>query len=56
MKKNSSNSTPNVSLSNEMKGLILSYMEACNAGDKVKETALLDAIKKQGIIDHESHT
>ena len=55
MKKNSSNSTPNSPLiSDEMRDLIIRYMEACNKGDKVKEAALLDAIKQQGIADHES--
>ena len=55
MKKNSSNSTPNSPLiSDEMRDLIIRYMEACNEGDEVKEAALLDAIKQQGIADHDS--
>jgi hypothetical protein len=37
-----------------MRDLIIRYMEACNEGDEVKEAALLDAIKQQGIADHES--
>ena len=55
MKKNSSNSMPNEYLiSDEMRDLIIRYMEACNDGDKVKEEALIQAIKEQGIADHES--
>ena len=46
MKKNSSNSTPNVALSDEMKGLILSYMEACNAEDYAKADKIMLLIKK----------
>ena len=55
MKKNSSNSMPNEYLiSDEMRDLIIRYMEACNDGDKVKEEALIQAIKEQGIADYES--
>ena len=46
MKKNSSNSTPNFALSDEMKGLILSYMEACNAGDYDKADSIMHVIRK----------
>ena len=51
MKKNSNPSTNNFVISDEMRDLIIRYMEACNAGDKVKEEALLHAIKQQGIAD-----
>ena len=52
MKKNSSNSTPNDALSDEMKGLILSYMEACNAEDYDKADSIMFLIKKY----NESHS
>ena len=42
-------------ISDEMRDLIIRYMEACNDGDKVKEEALIQAIKEQGIQDHENH-
>jgi hypothetical protein len=35
-------------MSDYMKHLILSYMEACNSNDKVKEEAIIAAIKKEG--------
>jgi len=47
MKKNSSNSMQNeYPISDEMRDLIIRYMEACNDGDKVKEEELLLAIKQ----------
>ena len=46
MKKNSSNSTPNLPLSDELKGMIISYVEACNAGDYAKADKLLHLIRK----------
>lgn len=46
MKKNSSNSTPNDALSDEMKCLILGYMEACNAEDYAKADKIMFLIKK----------
>ena len=52
MKKNSSNSTPKDALSDELKGLILSYMEACNAGDYAKADNIMFSIKKY----NESHS
>ena len=56
MKKNSSNSTPNSPLiSDEMRDLIVRYMEACNAGQDAEADNLLHKIKLQGIADHESN-
>ena len=47
MKKNSSNSTPNeFQISDELKHLILSYMEASNAEDHSKAESLLHLIRK----------
>ena len=51
MKKNSNKSTKNVSdpiVSDQMRDLIVRYMEACNNKDHVSEEALLHAIKQQG--------
>ena len=45
-KENSSNSMPNVSLSDEVKGMIISYVKACNAGDYAKADKLLHLIRK----------
>jgi hypothetical protein len=42
-------------ISDEMKQLIISYMEACNAGEYAKSEGLLQKIKEQGEIDHGSH-
>ena len=53
MKKNSSNSTPNVSLSNEVRNLIFSYIDAYNAGQKAEAEKILHKIKQQQITDHE---
>jgi len=56
MKKNSSNSTPNSPLiSDEMRDLIVRYMEACNAGQDAEADNLLHKIKLQGIADYESN-
>ena len=52
MKKNSSNSTPNAPLSDELKGMIISYVEACNAGDYAKADNIMFSIKKY----NESHS
>ena len=53
MKKNSSNSTQNdLQIRDELKGLILSYMEACNAGDHAKAEGILHVIDKY----NESHS
>jgi hypothetical protein len=52
MKKNSSNSTPNLPLSDELKKMILSYMEACNAEDYAKADSIMFSIKKY----NESHS
>jgi hypothetical protein len=41
-------------ISDEMRDLIIRYMEACNDGDKVKEEALIQAIKEQGIQDQQN--
>jgi hypothetical protein len=46
MKKNSLNSTPNSPLSDELKKMILSYMEACNAGDYAEADNIMFSIKK----------
>ena len=51
MKKNSSNSMQNDALSDELKQLVLSYMEACNAGDYDKADNIMFSIKKY----NESH-
>ena len=46
-KENSSNSMPNEPLiSDEMRDLIIRYMEACNAGDYAKADKLLHLIRK----------
>ena len=39
-----------------MRDLIIRYMEACNEGDEVKEEALIQAIKEQGIQDQKNAT
>jgi len=55
-KENSSNSMPNEPLiSDEMRDLIIRYMEACNAGQDAEADNLLDKIKQQGISDYESN-
>ena len=57
MKKNSSHSMQNeFPISDEMRDMIVRYMEACNAGDHVKAEALLHAIKQQGINDQKSNS
>lgn len=43
-----------IQISDEMKKLILAYMEACNADEYAKSEELLHKIKQQGIIDYES--
>ena len=56
MKKNSSNSMPNAPLiSDEMRDLIIRYMEACNAGQDAEAEDILHKIKQQGISDYEQH-
>ena len=52
MKKNSSNSTQNDALSDELKSLILCYMQACNDGDYAKADNIMFSIKKY----NESHS
>ena len=53
MKKNSSNSTPkDYQMSDELKHMILSYMEACNAEDYTKADKIVLLIKKY----NESHS
>ena len=55
-KENSSNSMSNAPLiSDEMRDLIIRYMEACNAGQDAEADNLLDKIKQQGISDYESN-
>jgi len=47
MKKNSSNSMPNdYQMSDELKNLVLSYMEACNDDDYGKADNIIHLIKK----------
>ena len=53
MRMNSNNSTNDYVVSDELRDLIVRYMEACNTGDKVSSDALLDAIKAQGILDQQ---
>ena len=52
MKKNSKKSTkpdsPDIVISDEMRDLIVRYMEACNNKDHALEEQLLHAIKQQG--------
>ena len=56
MKKNASISTPNSpQISDEMRDLIVRYMEACNAGQDAEADNLLHKIKLQGIADYESN-
>ena len=45
----------NYVVSDQMRDLIVRYMDACNKGDDVSADALLDAIKKQGNKDYESY-
>ena len=53
MKKNSSNSTPNeYQISDEVRDLIIRYMEACNEGKHAEAEVLLHKIKQQ---NNESH-
>ena len=42
-------------ISDEMRDLIVRYMEACNAGQDAEADNLLQKIKLQGIADHESN-
>ena len=54
MKKNSSNSTHNdFPISNEMRDLIVRYMNACNANDHALSEQLLHQIKQQGEKEHD---
>ena len=48
MKKNSNNSTSNeYQISDEMRDLIIRYMEACNAGEYADADVLLHKIKHE---------
>ena len=48
MKKNSNNSTSNeYQISDEMRDLIIRYMEACNAGEYADAEVLLKQIKDE---------
>ena len=40
------------SISDEMRQLIISYMEACNAGEYADSEVLLQKIKEQGVIEY----
>ena len=56
MKKKSKKSTKNVSdpiISDEMRDLIVRYMEACNDKDHSLEEQLLHQIKQQGAIEYD---
>ena len=54
MKKNSSNSTHNdFPISDEMRNLIIHYMNACNANDHALSEELLHQIKQQGEKEHD---
>jgi len=46
------NSERKYTISDEMRDLVVRYMEACNAGNKVEEAQLLAQIKEQGVIDY----
>jgi len=48
------NSDPEYVISDDMRDLIIRYMEACNADEYAKSEELLHKIKQQGIIDYES--
>jgi hypothetical protein len=50
---NSKNTTNDYVVSDQLRDLIVRYMEACNKGDNVSADALLDAIKAQGIKDQQ---
>jgi len=43
-------------ISDEMRDLIVRYMNAVNDSDNVQEEALLHAIKQQGQIDYDNET
>ena len=47
MKKNSKPSTNNFVISDDMRDLIIRYMEACNAGEYAKAEELLEKIKEE---------
>jgi len=49
-------SESDITISDEMRKLILTYMEACNAGEYAKSEGLLQKIKEQGQIDHEKRS
>ena len=49
------NSDPDYVLSDEVRDLIIRYMEACNAGEHAKAEVILQKIKDQGITDNESN-
>ena len=56
MKKKSKKSTTNVSdavVSDEMRDLIIRYMNACNDKDRPLEEELLHKIKQQGAIEYD---
>lgn len=50
------NSDSNIQISSEMRELIIAYMEACNSGEYAKSEGLLQKIKEQGQIDHDSRS
>ena len=43
-------------ISDEMRDLIVQYMDACNKQEYAKSEELLQQIKQQGQIDHEERT
>ena len=50
---NSKNTTNDYVVSDQLRDLIVRYMEACNKGDDVSADALLDAIKARSILDQQ---
>lgn len=48
--------TPNIVISDEMRDLIVQYMEACNKGHYAESEGILQQIKEQGAIDHEKRS
>jgi len=42
-------------ISDELRDLIVRYMEACKSDDRVAQESILQAIREQGIQDHENY-
>lgn len=45
-----------VTISDEMRDLIVQYMEACNKQQYAEAEGILQQIKEQGVIDHEKRS